>query len=328
MNDPFDSADVGPLYVEHGGEVVARNPYLAEHAQMYNLLVRADTGRLARHLDRCFTEPSGGAVELRPLGPYVVLNLNVTPRLSSESDDRHLGRVPETEVSIWVPAVHGDRIVWAVPYIFVDNGAALSAGREVYGFPKQLARIKVKGPPGGAPSKITLRSMTLARFSAQAVAAEHRVLQATRTTEEPFPLDPGVDHLATLVERQAIDQALKVLRGRLDPVALMAQTGVEIALLHDLLTRRLTMVLLKQFRACDAPERACYQAIVEVDQEITALHGVGQLPDYRVRFTEMDAEPFHRELGLRLDQTTAFACWMNVDFRVELGHLLWQADGA
>ncbi len=39
---------------------------------------------------------------------------------------------------MWVP----DHLVWFMPYLFVDNGYAIMAGREVYGFNKMGAQFE------------------------------------------------------------------------------------------------------------------------------------------------------------------------------------------
>ena len=47
----------------------------------------------------------------------------------------------ELEVSVWclaADATAGSRLVWYLPYVFVDSGQAVASGREVYGYPKQI----------------------------------------------------------------------------------------------------------------------------------------------------------------------------------------------
>ena len=50
---------------------------------------------------------------------------------------------PYNESILYVSAIYGDIDGWYVPYIYVTTDAALCSGREIWSFPKKLAKIKM-----------------------------------------------------------------------------------------------------------------------------------------------------------------------------------------
>jgi hypothetical protein len=57
---------------------------------------------------------------------------------------RHCDLGPYMEVIVTIPVVHRGQVYGYVPAIYVDNDAALIAGRELGGYPKKLAQITVR----------------------------------------------------------------------------------------------------------------------------------------------------------------------------------------
>jgi hypothetical protein len=51
---------------------------------------------------------------------------------------------PYMEVIVSIPVLHGGRLYGYVPAIYVDNDAALLAGRELGGYPKKMAQITMR----------------------------------------------------------------------------------------------------------------------------------------------------------------------------------------
>jgi hypothetical protein len=86
------------------------------------------------------------------------------------------------------------------------------------------------------------------------------------------------------------------------------------------------MLLLKQFRDAHEPAAACYQALVLVDMVVSKLRGGGFLPsDYQVEVPRLDGEPISRELGVPESCNPRLAFWLDFDFVVQLGDILWEA---
>lgn len=105
----------------------------------------------------------------------------------------------------------------------------------------------------------------------------------------------------------------------------LAQTAA--ALVRDIQDNVLTMVFLKQFRSCEDPEAACYQAIVEVPHTLRRVGSFAFLPrGWQVTFEVLDSEPIVRDLGLAsATASPRLSFTMELDFTVQPGRVLWQA---
>jgi hypothetical protein len=86
------------------------------------------------------------------------------------------------------------------------------------------------------------------------------------------------------------------------------------------------MLLLKQFRDAHEPGAACYQALVLVNMAVKHFRGGGLLPSgYQITINPLDGEPISRELGLTESSTAALGFWLDFDFVVDLGEIIWEA---
>jgi hypothetical protein len=243
-------------------------------------------------------------------------------------------------VAIWMPVRdrRRGRLAWAIPYMFVDADAAMAGGREIYGFPKQMGRMDI--PHGDrAPQAMSVDALTIRTFGPGSVAKEARVVAVRRDSGVPVKLhdawrDPAsaLRDLIALALRQDPLQVLDVVNdllrdplGRVDETAALAAAPVLLA--RDLAAGSVHMVLLKQFRDATYSGAACYQAIVEVANEVTGFHGGGLLPDdYQVEFAELAGEPVLRELGIAAGpRHVSVAFWVEFDFLVHAGTVLWDS---
>jgi len=307
------------IYVEHGGEIACRHPADALDSRLYGFLLPADRERLDAFCDHCFNVPSGGAEHWRAVGDEVLLNFVDIPTMGSTDPlDQALGVCHEREVAIWFPIFdrHRGRLAWAIPYMFVDSTLAFAGGREVYGFPKQMGTLHI--PVGSsAPDELAINTVTLATYLPTSVAEDHRVISVTRAGAEA-PLVSGWGQLGAGLRQLGGEVSLQRLPGLPDlPATALFFT--------HLVEEDVPMLLLKQFRDAHVPGAACYQAIVRVDMIVKQFRGGGLLPDYDVRVAPLDGEPITRELGVPSASRPRVAFWMDFDFIVDLGDILWEA---
>jgi hypothetical protein len=337
MDYGYDSGTAAwpPRYVERGGELTARQPFDARDVSLYVFALRADRSLLELLCERTFEQPSAGIARYVPVGNHVLLVFANIPELrSSGPPDDRLGRCPEQELGVWVPVFdqwHG-RAAWTIPYIFVDQPAASAGGREIYGFPKQLAKVSVAAADE-APSQFEVRAHCIDRFAPDAWIQEHLVVEASRPGAGALATD-WLDPRSALVELLGGGAGVIAGLGRLHADLVARRTGVtddvEPALLFlcQLALGRVPLVLLKQFRDAADPRLACYQAIIEVQQTLLAFRGGGLLSnDWEVEIADLDGEPLVRELGLKAGvNDPGFAFWLDFDFRIEAGRVLWEAQ--
>jgi Acetoacetate decarboxylase (ADC) len=351
-----------PVYVERGGEISYRHPAAADDIRMYGFVLDADKVLLDRYCDLSFNRPSGQKDRWEAAGSHVLLNFVDVPILRSvDRLDEPLGQVREQETAIWFPVIDHvqNRMMWAVPYMFVDSDLAMVGGRETYGFPKQLGRMTIPRNQQ-APTALTLSSVTLARFAPNSVARTHTVVTANRRSGEAAPLVPGwadlrqavLDliwlgenpeqrrppvggHRTPLASRRATGET-EVL-GRVFPIpemlgfaeALDSDADTARLLASQLIRQNIPMILLKQFRDAEMPGAACYQAIVQVPNTITFFRGGGFLPDdYEIRFSRLAGDPVQRELGVPSTLEPRIGFWLEFSFVVQLGTKLWEYEPA
>ena len=346
-----------PRYVERGGEVVYRPPFCARDVSMWVFLVEADLECLDEVCRRTFTYPTDGAVEMVPLGPYVVVSFVNIRELGSGPPDDRLGTLPELESSLWFPVLDTKRkrFVWHVPYMFVDGGAAMAGGREIYGFPKNIARLTIPDEGDVLPDELSVRTLALERFRRAERGAERTVYSVSRRssdrltrteastpgsqTHQFFADPPGVLRGDLRARRPDPNRSTPsasadadgrhlwdVLRGR---GRLLKAAEVLLLFVGDFAERCLPMVNLKQFRSAENSELACYQAVVEVRNTIEGPPVGGPIPDdyYDITFHELDSEPICRDLGIgRGRQTPAAGLWIDFGFDIHPGDVVWEAS--
>lgn len=176
-------------YARDARFAVGGPPILCRDAQLQMFWVRADPGALRGLLVTNLVEPSGGRVGAEPLG-YVLVVAARMPHVESGARPE-LGVLGEREVSLWVPfrrSVDGrtDGLSFFVPYMFLDAGLALSAGREGLGLPKELARLDA------GPSGWTVRAPTVPAGERQAREAELLSIRRDGASGARLPLcNPG-----------------------------------------------------------------------------------------------------------------------------------------
>lgn len=279
-----------PPYIERGGEQVPPHPFRLDDVTLTSFAFRVDRGRVAALCERQLNAATSNQFRYRPALPIAVAYFASTP--ATEPADRR-GSTPESELALWLPLLADNprRVVWFAPYLFVDSCYPLLAGRDVYGFPKALARFEL-------PSM----SEQPARFS------------ATVTTWSPAGSRGPARELELLsVEAQGAARRRWSVRG-LRPRGLGRAAAIALAELGS----RARAVSFKQIRDAQFPDRACYQAVVESGFEVPKVHDGGHLQgDYLMRVSPSTAYPIIEDLGLPEDGLVDVlaASWLRFDVR-------------
>jgi hypothetical protein len=326
-----------PEYVERGGEIVPRQPSQADDARLYGFVVQARESRLNEFCDRTFNRPAGQLSSRRwqAMGDWVLLNFVDVGRLhSADPADSRLGHLREREGAIWMPVWDANqrRLMWTVPYIFVDSEWAMTGGREPFGFPKQLGKLVIPPRDERAPRTLEIHTTGLRTWGPDSSVRPVRVVSVTRTDDGSDELGDswtaGSD-VARLLARALPHRRLDLFRS-----ADKLEDGVDVLLAYvgSMVNQGgLSMVLLKQFRDAFHSTRACYQAILEVVERVTDFHRGALLPGtYTVEFDQSETEPIHRDLGVGSGpQPAVCAFWMEFDFSVAAREpVLWTWDAS
>jgi hypothetical protein len=320
-----------PFYVERGGDIVIRQPLLLREVTTYSFVLSADIRRLAALIDRSLNAPAGGTVRYIPAGPFVALVCaDIGHSQAVEEPDRSKGWMAEKDVAFWIPLWAGkqvgplfvpERLVFFLPYVFVDNIAAAVTGRETYGFPKESGILRFPAGPG-AEGGFAIDTLIIRAYGASARGDIARLIDIEPAEPEAPP--PEADVWADL--ETGLGALGDRLKGLIHTDAIEAAAGAAVEAFRAALRPGARLVFLKQFRDAEDPARACYQAIIEAPASVKTLHNGGWLPKHRVRIAMADSHPIVEELGLSgAVSESIFGSWLRFDFTMERGKVVWSA---
>jgi Acetoacetate decarboxylase (ADC) len=306
-----------PVYAEIGSKKTFRAPYRAQKVRFTGFLLDAEESSLARICEGALTGPSGGAVDYRPALPLALLSFTSIGRLdSAEPPDANVGWVPEKEAAFWILTVaKEERLVWYIPYIFVDSPNALLTGRGVEGFSKEMAEIDYDeaGP-------LEARAWVFPEFTPETEVVKRPVVTARRAAE--------VSGAETTWEK--LEDAVRGIHDELLGASFPHTfSGLKLLfhVVEGILEREVSLVFLKQVRDAHDSSLACYQAVVEAPIKVTGFRGGGFLPGrWDIDVPDYASHPVARDLGLdatKLRGVRGF--WLDFDFRLEQGAAVWEA---
>ncbi|QXQ07091.1 acetoacetate decarboxylase family protein [Sphingosinicellaceae bacterium] len=309
-----------PPLVITGNRIDALGPVHLLNVVLHSFCLDADRGKVQALLDKTFDAPSGGQVRYEAIGDKVFLSFAEIPKLYAvDSVENGHGYSSEIDVTLWVMAHRVDgglfAIRWIPVYLFVDNGPAMASGREVWGFPKQMARCDFS-PLGSNPAGP--RSFKVEGFVLDPFAPTSCTRWAPMIGVEPIaapPAAPGVvatlEHFAALVGER-LTESFASIAGKLQAAIGMGA---------------MTMAFLKQFPDAADPMTACYQGIIEAEARVVTLRGAGLTDDhYRAQVTSFASQPFLDELGIAPGwHDVGRGVWIDYDFILALGAEVWRA---
>jgi hypothetical protein len=356
-----------PDYVERGGRQVWRSPYHATGAQLLGLVLPGKQAAIDALLQRDLVAPTGGATDYRCAHDHVVVIFaQFASMASKEAPDAGRGFIPEREVSFWCLAADKtakERLVWYLPYLFTDNGPAVAAGREVYGYPKQQADFDKSYSEGfnAKGAKTTVTAMGIDVYAPKAQMQPRPMVALTRAAgvgnppsyagtffaefaSNLFPgglsvntnvaVTSGAKPSATITASATATPAQPTVSPPWMKSAITALTGAGLAsnpddLVADMIDNP-NLVFLKQFRDVRCPGKACYQAVVEAPLSIDPL----KKPSFEsldpalfaVEVQQYASHPMQTDLGLAAGvQTPSSAFLASIDFDILTGLEVWRA---
>jgi uncharacterized protein with NAD-binding domain and iron-sulfur cluster len=324
-----------PNYIARGGELVMAPPLALRGTTMYSFLVSADLGALTRMIDAQLNAVSAASGTVyKPLFPMVaVVCAGANDSCSRTPPDSQKGWMGERDFGIWVPVVAGEmengrwkprRICWYLPYVFVDNVAAMVTGREVYGFFKQMAQLEMPPTPWSR-GMFSIDALVIPKFTPQSQAEVLRLMTITSASSDGAApagewrtIREVADALWPELKRLLFDGKDEVNDGRAISLWELVKE-----LLEMMLTGDVPLVFLKQFRAAGAEAKACYQAVVEAPAHLERLYAGWFTHPHDIVITPVDSHPIAAECGLsgnRIRSSLGF--WVKMDFVMQPGTVI------
>jgi hypothetical protein len=325
-----DGTDL-PFYVEGPANVVGNLPYIGYGATLQGFMFNGDRARLQRVCDTMLNRPAGGAVNFSVVTSQVFLSALYQPRVqSADPADQSAGYVPEIDVGFWTLTFGGrtDKVAdwafrWLPIWLFVDNGAAIATGREVFGYPKMQARFEGKTANSTNPTDASVGVWThvFETFQHDECAKEFKLFSLT-PSGGPTPAKGG--HAMTL-DKSAADFR-SVIRGDNQLIGQSLPFDGLMPPMISMLKVKMPMVFLKQFRDVSEVRRACYQAITAVGVETLDVLDIGTFATtYRLQIEVAASHPIEELLGIESGAEPSFSFWAKQNFLVGFGEKIWTA---
>lgn len=321
-----------PDYVGRPGAQTFAPPILAQGTRMQSFALRADGSALEALCDRYLNGPAKGQTDLefRPLGDFVLLANAPMDHISvTDPQDAKKGWMRETDVAFWMPVAGGrrkngrwqaDLLAWFLPYVWVDVSTAVSTGREVYGFPKELAWLDLPASASDA-LVVQLSTMVLPTYTPDTQLVKKPVFRVERTGG----VEAGAEQAFSDFEAAVRDIVGKLYGGGIE----VPSWQLIVNLLEDLLKGEMPLVFLKEFRDISQPHRACYQKIVQAPAKLVKFTtAYPLLSTYDVVINGFASHPIARDFGFaaatdgsaRVPVELGF--YMEYDFKMELGEVV------
>lgn len=293
-------------------------PLALRGATMYSFLVGAELDALTAICDRHLNAVTAPAKVYRPALPMVaIVCADIARSFSQTPPDASKGWMGERDFGIWIPVVSEGRLGWYLPYVFVDNVAAMVTGREVFGFFKQTAQLAMPSAPS-APGMFSIDALAIPTFSPASQAEVIRLMTLTSTAGSAAPEGLWSSARDGL---EALWHGLAAFHGRAAG-ALSTWELVKDAF-GALVTGDVPMVFLKQFRDAGAEAKACYQAVIEAPAHLERWHGGWFTHPHDVVIASADSHPIVAECGLAGSALRAdVGFWCQIDFVMEAGRVV------
>jgi hypothetical protein len=172
------------------------------------------------------------------------------------------GWLPGREVQLWLPLWEtpagggiGRPVLWC-PYVWINYGIGLIAGREVWGWAKEMAAIALASDAPAQPADFRCDTTIFRDFGPDVQGETATLVRVSSASPLPTP-----SPIVVAIEEVVAGVIAKLFQG------LTGITGPS-----------LPVIALKQFRDSATPAQACYQAIVNSPCELTGFRGAGFLP--------------------------------------------------
>ncbi|MBO1908879.1 hypothetical protein KHP60_23220 [Microvirga sp. 3-52] len=310
-------------YAEVPGNIISRLPIIALNGVLRAFLLPSSMSTLQAACDKVLNNPSGGALTFMPALPLVLFTDLFVPRMTSgDPVDSQKGFVKEQDLGFWILTIGGLtdapldwRLRWLPVYLWVDSGAAMAGGREVFGYPKHLGHFVRSG---AGNSDVSVSSLHFQSFGPTIEGVEEVLVQFTsghvlqNVVGNKVDLDPIIASLFASFLGTGLPPPLNGLTSLIGDITL-PYLGMP-------------MVFLKQFRDAHALHKSCFTAVAKTVVSATALHQAGLLSGTgQIVLTPSASHPIAGDLGLSAVSSVGDGVFVKLDFSVGPGETIWQA---
>lgn len=320
-------------YINYAGwNTLPPPPYICNESTFYSFSFPADLTTCQNFLDRSYNV-AAGRDQFRVMLDRVFLAIVESREMRASTPPFSLeGSSSATDIGLWLlvgsyesGALLPKSIGFVPAYLFIDNAWSAVAARDVWGYPKYFATMKLPHDRAPSDGPFEVSALAIPKFAPNARACQYRLLKLYGTqTRSPSSGDVSAGPSGTGASPMDIFKQLcaGADAGRLNeltdnpdmPPFLGTPGGLPFPVFY-----------LKQSRSSDSATAASYQALLKGDLSLTKVYP-GQFGamsgNWSLELGDFDSHPFIRDLGLgtpkdgKVILTTTFGFWGEIDFTV------------
>lgn len=300
-------------WLGHGTASLAA-PGVFTGCQAHMFAIDASQAAMQALVDQLLNPAGNGDVRYEVALPVALLTFLDIAKCTSGTDT--LGWLPGRECAIWVPLIElhannpfATRLVLWSPYIFINYTIGMVTGREIWGWPKVLAKISVASDTPATP-QFACSTTYFPTMSATTQGVDdllYRIVQTAPASQTAPVWTDGATAIADLID------------GFLGGLGTVLADALQFS-------PELPCVVLKQFRQAGDSQNACYQAIVDSPIQVTNFLGGGPLFEhYALEVTTCASHPIISDLLGRVPDPVSttvaitFAAQLSIDFQALTG---------
>ncbi len=307
-------------YQVYGGNFMLPHPYKITDVKGYGVALDGDIGKLNRLVHRLLNRENDSR-NYYVVSPTVLFTfMRMGCMQCAAMPERGFFVERELNVTLLLAAVDVKamtvQLAWYMPYLWLDSGPALTAGRDIYGFPKMIADVALPGLGEAAD------------FSAHAEVF-HAPLPSVAIKREIFR---ACRSAGGLVEQQSnatnAGEALGILLKQvleIDPI-LVQMLGFALPTIE---LNKLRMAFMRQLPSISNFEETSFRSTAEAPFSVT-LRSAGLLKGpYAVFIPKHESVKLAEELGIPSDPQgnvvaeAKAAYHMDFDFVLGRGRDVW-----
>ncbi len=318
-------------YIDYSNDYIVPVPGKADDTMMYCFPMKGKYENLQKVIDqRLNFSPLNEKVRFFPLSDFIMLVMSdIKKGYSLDKSYEKYGYLEEKALQIFVPIVEctlnknqqwvAQRILFHIPYIFVDQPFNLSIGREEFGFSKSFAKFNFPDSPDTAelfevnPYGFKNYNKENPEWGAYHSLVNIKKINGNKPDGKWENSDEAWKHIYKHINPNEQEKQFK--------------EGLPFLLheLKDFAHKTIPLIFLKQFRDIINPEMACYQAITEGDGINAAFHGGWFLgSEYSINFESMASYPIMQDLGLPSSVIVNHPFWIHSDLQFNAGNVYWE----
>jgi hypothetical protein len=295
-----------PRYVYRWKDSGSLQPFDAYNAKMLGFLFAGERDALQSLCERHLNRDPTRTVVFEPFTHYVLVTFTDIAWVTAAGPPfKDYGGNPELELTVWVLVRQQGTALPRLftPYCLLNNPLAVQHGREVYGFPKEMARF-----PAWTEDDLQVEAYAFDVFAPTTIGKYRPVLAVTR-------------------ERSTIGDALA--REFTHPLALVGELVPHLleGLPKSLWPPHGPIVFLKQLPDATDSTWASYQAIIEAEIAVTRIRSVVWRPGtFALTLNRCASHPFEDDLGIASGAEALVNFSVDFDFTLRSGTELWRAE--